>query len=50
VFGWYGVNYCSESFDENRSKVYGAYSYHQSRLTRIADSGNYKEFTLELLK
>ena len=50
VFGWYGVNYCSESFDENRSKVYSAYSYHQSRLTRIADSGNYKEFTLELLK
>jgi hypothetical protein len=50
VFGWYGVNYCSETFDENHSEVYGAYNYHESRLTRTADSGNYKEFTLELLK
>ena len=48
VYGWAGVNYCSESFDINQSQTYGAYNWHQSVLTRIADSADFKEFTLSL--
>ncbi|CAB4909946.1 unannotated protein [freshwater metagenome] len=50
VFGWYGVNYCTETYDVNTSKTYTAYSWHESVLTRIADSADNKEFTLSLLK
>jgi len=48
VYGWTGVNYCSQSFEVNQSNTYGAYGWHESVLTRIGDSANYKEFTLSL--
>lgn len=48
VYGWTGVDYCSESFVVNQSKTYGAYGWHESTLTRIDDSADFKEFTLSL--
>jgi len=48
VYGWTGVNYCSQSLEVNQSNTYRAYGWHESVLSRIGDSANYKEFTLSL--
>jgi hypothetical protein len=48
VYGWTGVNYCSQAFEINQSNTYGAYGWHESVIKRIADSADHKEFTLSL--
>ena len=50
VFGYFGVNYCTESYNVGQSQRYRAYDWHESVVTRIDDSQNFKEFTLSLEK
>ena len=47
---YFGVKFCGDAFDEGTSKTYVAYDFHQSVLTRITDSADHVEFTLDLLK